>query len=130
MGVFPTNAPSIQARAGEGVERNNNLLASLPARCSRAVRLTTSGGGPAGITRYNEPLRAAGLLGAGIIMDFSTVGVVAEIDVAPEYSAAACPLATPHAAARDTPTSTSLCKGPKAAAPKCLFIGQPEQPLS
>ena len=62
--MFPTNAPSTQARAGEGTDRSNNLLASLPARSSRALRLTTSGGGPVGMIRYDE-LLASGLLSGG-----------------------------------------------------------------
>src|SRR5579859_6552758 len=108
VGVFPTNAPSTQICAEEGVERNNNLPASWPACSSRALRLTTSGGGPEGITRCLGPLGSAGLP-AGKITVFPAVAVaVAEADVAPEYSVAACPLATPHTAPPMAMATTKL----------------------
>src|SRR5690348_12917138 len=127
MGVFPTNAPSTQTCAGEGVERNNNLLASFPAPCSRALRLTTSGGGPVRITRCVEALGADGLLGAGTITDFSAAVVEAETDAAPAYSAAAWPLATPQ---QTTTTAETTAMRRRAVCTKFLFIGSDGLTLS
>src|SRR5579862_185861 len=118
-GVFPTNAPSIQTCAAEGVERSNSLPASFPAFCSRALRLTTSGGGPVGIIRCVEALGAAGLLGAGTITDFSLAVLDAETEAAPAYSAAACPLATPQHA---NTTAEITAKRQRLASVRILFI--------
>ena len=87
MGVFPTKAPSIQICAADGIERNNSLPASLPARCSSALRLTTSGGGPAGTVRCGELFWLlelsflTGMLAVGNRADPAAAAVVAEGDV-------------------------------------------------
>ena len=127
-GLSPTKAPSMNTCAEVGVERRSSLQGLLPARCSRALRFTTSGGGPEGDATCCG-LSAPGLAAvAGPLgLDwFGWLAAVAEAaEVPPAYSAVSCAYDTAQKdrASRQAGSKISGSRRNRLRGSKNIFIG-------
>jgi hypothetical protein len=134
-GLSPTKAPSINTCAADGVERSSSLQGFLPARCSRALRFVTSGGGP------EEDAMCCGLSTAAVAGAANPLGLgrsgwlaaVAEAaELAPAYSAVDCARDTPqeNRASRQASDMVSGSRENQLRAPKSIFISWTQGPFS